>query len=66
MRLRASVGSACGHEWWGLNDYSKKRAEQLAGLGYVAFAIDMYGKGKPHKIPKKPENGRVRSETIQH
>lgn len=34
------------HEWWGLNDYARKRAEMLAGLGYVAFAGDMYGKGK--------------------
>ena len=34
------------HEWWGLNDYAEKRAEQLAALGYVAFAVDMYGKGK--------------------
>lgn len=33
-------------EWWGLNDYAKKRAEQVAGLGYVAFAIDYYGDGK--------------------
>ncbi|MDA8242276.1 MAG: dienelactone hydrolase family protein [Nitrospiraceae bacterium] len=33
------------HEWWGLNDYAKGRAEELASLGYVAFAIDMYGKG---------------------
>jgi dienelactone hydrolase len=33
------------HEWWGLNDYSKKRAEQLAQMGYVAFAVDVYGKG---------------------
>lgn len=33
------------HEWWGLNDYAKKRAEQLAKLGYVAFAVDMYGGG---------------------
>ena len=33
------------HEWKGLNDYAKRRAEQLAGLGYVAFAADMYGKG---------------------
>ncbi len=32
------------HEWKGLNDYSKSRAEQLAALGYVGFAIDMYGK----------------------
>lgn len=33
-------------EWWGLNDYAKTRARQLAELGYVAFAIDMYGGGK--------------------
>ena len=33
------------HEWKGLNDYAKRRAEQLAQLGYVAFAVDMYGKG---------------------
>jgi dienelactone hydrolase len=33
------------HEWWGLNDYAKSRARQLAQLGYVAFAVDMYGKG---------------------
>lgn len=31
-------------EWWGLTDYPKHRAEQLAKLGYVAFAADMYGK----------------------
>ncbi len=34
------------HEWWGLNAYSRKRAEMLAGLGYTAFALDMYGTGK--------------------
>jgi dienelactone hydrolase len=33
------------HEWWGINDYIKHRAEQLAQLGYVAFAADIYGKG---------------------
>src|SRR5579885_518717 len=33
-------------EWWGLNDYAKHRAEMLAGLGYVAFAVDMYGGGQ--------------------
>ena len=33
------------HEWWGLNDYPKQRARQLAEMGYVAFALDMYGKG---------------------
>ncbi|MGB5835372.1 MAG: dienelactone hydrolase family protein [Thiohalocapsa sp.] len=34
------------HEWWGLNDYAKKRTEMLAELGYVAFAADMYGDDK--------------------
>jgi dienelactone hydrolase len=44
------------HEWKGLNDYAKRRAEQLAGLGYVALAVDMYGKGvraKDHEEAKK-------------
>jgi dienelactone hydrolase len=40
------------HEWWGLNDYAKGRAEQLARLGYVAFALDMYGKGMSTTDPK--------------
>lgn len=31
-------------EWWGNNEYTHSRARQLASLGYVAFAIDMYGK----------------------
>ncbi len=41
------------HEWWGLNDYVKRRAVQLAELGYVAFAADMYGKGVLAKDPKE-------------
>lgn len=41
------------HEWWGLNDYVKGRAEQLAQLGYVAFALDMYGKGVVTTDPKR-------------
>src|SRR5688572_1650799 len=40
-------------EWWGVNDYAKKRAEQLAGMGYVAFAVDMYGDGKRTEHPKE-------------
>jgi dienelactone hydrolase len=39
------------HEWWGLNDYARGRAEKLAGMGYVAFAVDMYGKGKSTEHP---------------
>jgi len=37
------------HEWWGLNDYIRNRAKQLAQLGYVAFALDMYGNGQTAK-----------------
>jgi dienelactone hydrolase len=39
------------HEWWGLNDHAKERAKKLAGLGYVAFACDMYGAGKTTTHP---------------
>lgn len=41
------------HEWWGLNDYAKVRAKMLAELGYVAFAVDMYGKGKVTTDPQQ-------------
>jgi len=34
------------HEWWGHNDYARKRADLLAARGYTAFALDMYGTGK--------------------
>ncbi|MFZ1072217.1 MAG: dienelactone hydrolase family protein [Verrucomicrobiia bacterium] len=33
------------HQWMGLTDYEKHRAEMLARLGYVAFCADIYGKG---------------------
>ena len=41
------------HEWWGLNPYARMRTEQLAKLGYIAFAIDMYGKGVIAKDAKE-------------
>ena len=40
------------HEWTGLGDYAKKRADDLARLGYVAFAADIYGKGVRPTNPK--------------
>ncbi|MDZ4687634.1 MAG: dienelactone hydrolase family protein [Planctomycetaceae bacterium] len=40
------------HEWWGLNDYARNRAKELAKLGYVAFAADMYGEGKTVEHPQ--------------
>lgn len=39
------------HEWWGQNDYSRGRARQLAEMGYLAMAVDMYGNGKTADNP---------------
>ena len=39
-------GVLVAHEWWGLNDFARTQAKRLAQLGYVAFAVDMYGEGK--------------------
>lgn len=43
------------HEWWGLNEYAKMRARELAKLGYVAMAVDMYGDGKMGDDPDAAE-----------
>jgi dienelactone hydrolase len=40
------------HEWWGHNDYARKRARMLAELGYTALAVDMYGDGKMAAHPQ--------------
>ena len=34
------------HTWAGKDDFVHKKAESLAELGYVGFAVDMYGDGK--------------------
>ncbi|MEP7237209.1 MAG: dienelactone hydrolase family protein [Ferruginibacter sp.] len=39
-------------EWWGLNDYAKRRANELAALGYIAMAVDMYGSGQQADNPE--------------
>ncbi len=39
------------HEWWGLNDFAREKARGLAELGYAAFAVDMYGKGRATNDP---------------
>lgn len=44
------------HEWWGLNDYAKRRARQLAELGYIAMAVDMYGNGRMGNDPGEAQN----------
>ena len=39
------------HEWWGHNEYARKRARMLAEQGYTALALDMYGDGKQAHHP---------------
>ncbi len=41
------------HQWMGHSDYERRRAEETAKLGYVAFALDIYGKGVKPKDPKE-------------
>ncbi len=59
------------HEWWGHNDYARRRARLLARMGYTALAVDMYGDGKEAlhpddagkfagEIAKNQELGRAR------
>lgn len=44
------------HQWTGLSDYEKMRADMLAKLGYNVFALDIYGKGIR---PQPPESGKM-------
>lgn len=39
------------HDFRGLNDYAKKRAEMLAKEGYIGFCADVYGDGKTSEHP---------------
>jgi len=39
------------HEWWGMNDYARRRADMLAELGYTGMALDMYGGGQVADSP---------------
>src|SRR6266542_3729514 len=51
------------HQWKGLGDYEKKRAEMLARLGYNVFCVDIYGKGIRPDNPKdaSAEAGKYKS-----
>ena len=52
------------HEWWGHNEYPRRRAEMLAELGYTALAIDMYGDGKTADHPE--DAGAFMNEVLQN
>ncbi|MBM4112331.1 MAG: hypothetical protein FJ253_02985 [Phycisphaerae bacterium] len=41
------------HAWDGQNDFARKKAERLAGAGYLGFALDMYGKGVRGNSPEE-------------
>lgn len=43
------------HEWWGLNDYTRSRARQLARMGYFAMAVDLYGNGRVAANPQEAQ-----------
>jgi dienelactone hydrolase len=58
-------------EWWGLNEYPRRRARMLAQLGYVAMAVDMFGNARVADSPgaamaysgpfyKNPEKAKAR------
>lgn len=51
---RETPGVLVVHQWLGLTDYEKSRCKQLAELGYVAFALDIYGQGVR---PANPQEG---------
>lgn len=42
-------------EWWGLNDYAKKRVKMLAELGYYAVGVDYYGDQKVVNTPEEAQ-----------
>jgi dienelactone hydrolase len=43
------------HEWWGQTGYVRNRAKQLAEMGYIAMAVDMYGGGKQAANPQEAQ-----------
>lgn len=42
-------------EWWGVTDYPKQRARELARQGYVTFVADMYGEGRTTQDPQQAQ-----------
>ena len=42
------------HDWTGRNEFACEKAQMLAEMGYLGFAIDMYGHGR---LGNNPENG---------
>jgi dienelactone hydrolase len=54
-RTRPRPGVLVVHEWWGHNAHARAQAERLARAGYVAFALDMFGKGRVTQHPEEAQ-----------
>ncbi len=52
------------HEWWGHNEYARKRARMLAEQGYVALAVDMFGDGRTAQHPE--DAGKFAAEAMKN
>jgi len=54
------------HDWNGLDGYEKSRAKQLAEMGYVAFAVDVYGKNSrpTNQQENAQQAGKYRSDRV--
>lgn len=53
LKKQKAPGVVVVHDWMGVGDYVKMRAEQLAEMGYVAFVADIYGKNTRPKDVKE-------------
>ena len=60
---RRRPGVLVFHQWSGCSAFEKEKAEWLAGLGYAALAVDMYGKGKRGTNPQ--ENGALMTPLVE-
>lgn len=63
-RTERRPGVLVVHEWWGHNDYVRRRARMLAELGYTAMALDMYGDGKSASHPE--DAGKFMNEVLKN
>jgi dienelactone hydrolase len=52
------------HAWGGQDAFACRKAEELAGLGYIGFAIDVYGKGRRGRTPE--ENGELMKPFVEN
>ncbi|NTU42346.1 MAG: dienelactone hydrolase family protein [Nitrospirales bacterium] len=50
-------------EWWGNNEYARRRAIMLAEIGYAALVVDMYGDGRVAETPD--EAGKLAAEATK-